>query len=176
MPASWSVQSKCKRPQRISPPVSCSVTTPVLWRPNQGRKLWFQSSTTWAKHSMSMDLLCLQPCRRVKKLSSHNQVLADSVCCCKEHHYLFWYLVSALTEGEKKENLVNGGDKLQSQGLSPVSELEQDKNAPKGGVMLEEGQPVPIRPWLSGEMRKWLNCLLLSHRWSCTTSSPTEVI
>lgn len=66
--------------KRISPPVSCSVTTPVLWKPNQGRKLWFQSSTTWAKHSMCMDLLCLQSCRRVKKLSSHNQALADSVC------------------------------------------------------------------------------------------------
>jgi len=122
---------------------------------------------------MCMDLLRLQPCRRVKKLSSHNQALRDSVCLLQGTPLFVgggiqipdtWYLVSALTEGEKKENLVNGGDKLQSQGLSPVSELEQDKNAPKGGVMLEEGQPVPIRPWLSGEMRKWLNCLLLSHR------------
>lgn len=83
--------------------------------------------------------------------------------------------ISALTEGEKKENLVNGEDKLQSQGMSPISELEQGKNAPKGGVMLEGGQPVPSRPWLSGEIRKWLNHLL-PHRGSCTTSSPTEVI
>lgn len=41
---------------------------------------------------------------------------------------MVWNTIFALPWAEKKEDLVSWGDKLQSQGISPFSELKQDKN------------------------------------------------
>lgn len=189
MPGLGSEQSTCKKPQNISPPISCLCTDcnslcgleaepkreAVISKQHNMREVWRAS------------LLCPLSCRRVKRLPCHYEIAAGFSTSVAKTTTLWSGTASLLYHEQKRRKIWStegtnhrakgflfsqGSSKTKRQGTMKTFHTKIWERRGQACVSArrkprwrEAEQPVSSRPLLSEELRKWVSFRVLPHCW-----------